>query len=411
MTKIKRLVTFAYVSYLTLWLFVEITVVIWLFATNNLAIFHDGSRAGITDFVVFYIAGKVAASPQRTELFNAAIYKNVFESVTHCTLSNPDMRNYFLPFVHLFMTVFANLPIDLAHLLFITVTTLFGLWSLYLLIKEMGSCNRTYACLLLLGILASGPSCRNWTQGQMTWLYIGLIGLCLRYFFKNQNLKAGVALALCGMKPQYAIYLAAPVLVIKRYRLLLFAGLTELFLLLICGQVFGFSTLATYPQSLNDTELNSLFTNALSMTCLRAFFCLFLSQSGAYKLSLLTNLAGLSIITSICFVALRRSKSVQTLYWVFSSAILASLLFSAHAHFHDCLLIAIPAVLTLPTIVSLKNLRPTLFAWKWCLYTLPISSSVSFCLLFVGIPGNLLMIFIISLLLFCSLRQILSQPT
>ena len=319
------------------------------------------------------------------------------------------MRLSHLPFVPLIMAPFSYLPIDLAHLLFALSTTIFGLFSFLLLIKQTNSDNKSFTPLLLLGIVSSAPCWRNLLQGQIMWLDAGLLALFITYFFAQKNIKGGLALALSSLKPQYAIYLALPAFACKRYWLLFYAAITEIILAIVCYIAYGQQALQNYIQSFNAHEVTSIFTKALAMNCLRPFLCQFLSQTDAYKISIIINLGTLISAALICFLVAKNNPHKQTLRWLFSSLILTALLFSPHAHLHDTLLIAIPAILTLPSLLGTDKLSPTLFIWKWVFYLFPIISWLCYWLWILAGIGNYLLTIIIAILLFCALRQVFLQ--
>ncbi len=390
-----------------MWTICELGQVIWFFLDKNLSIFHSGSQIGITDFVHFYIAGKITSSPLRTEAFNWDAQRQFFESITKIHLSGADFYTPYFPLVFLLMVPFVSLPLEVAHLVFDIITTGFGLLGIWYLLKQLNYLHKPMSAFVVFGILASNASWRNWTQGQIMWLFVGLTAIYLACFVSKKDLQAGVALALSIIKPQYTIYLLIPALALKRWRLLLSFLACDIVLALICARVFSWRQLIKYPDLLNQYELISSSVKTLGMNCLRAFLNLVLPQAEAFRTSVILNLVCLVIMFALCFYFLSRKQDQQTINWVMSLLILAAVLFSPHAHLHDSLLIALPALLTLPGLNTVNSVNQSfsLLSWQWILYLFPLASWFCFFLSLFGLPGNLLLTLMIAVLFVCALRQ------
>lgn len=283
-SKTKRLVIFAYLSYLVMWTICEIGQVIWFFLDHNLSMFHSGGQVGVTDFIHFYIAGKITCSPFRTEAFNWEAQRQFFESLTNIRLTGADFYTPYFPLVFLFMVPFVSLPLELAHLVFDIVTTAFGLFDIWWLVKESGYAAKPISFFVVMGILAANPSWRNWTQGQIMWFFLGLTAIYLACFMSKKELLSGIALAFSTIKPQYTIYLLIPALVLKRWRLLLSFIVSDIILALLCARVFSWQELIKYPAILNQYEQISSSVKTLGMVCLRAFSIYFCHKEQLFDL-------------------------------------------------------------------------------------------------------------------------------
>ena len=401
----RRLAKFGYISFSIMFLVSEIGLLIWHFIKDGFSVPNYGGDIRVTDFVGFYIAGKIAASAQRTDLFNIDTFNHYYKTITGCTTDCLDIRIFHLPFLHLFMIPFASLPIDVAHAVFDIVSTAFGLLALCLLIKQTEKFKKSSALIFLLGILISYPSWDNWLQGQILWLYLGLAAIYCASFLSNNEIRAGIALALLSVKPQYALYLAIPPLICQRYRLLLVAAFSEFILFLICLIAFGPHVLTTYVQEFNHHELSSGYTHPELMNSIRALLTFIFSPENAYHISCMLGMIAFILVTGLSLLAFK--KNSRTIAWIFSLVVVSSLLFSPHAHPHDCLLIAIPAILTLPDLANINKLSPSLFIWKWSLYLFPLTSWVRAANFICAAPGSLMLTAIIGILWLCALRQVL----
>lgn len=110
------------------------------------------------------------------------------------------------------------------------------------------------------------------------------------------------------------------------------------------------------------------------------------------------------LVLSIYFLSGKQNK--QIINWTISLLVIAALLFSPHAHLHDILLLAIPALLTLPGMAGEPAQPISLFLWQWILYLFPLISWFCFFLSLFGLGGNILLTLIMAVLFICALRQV-----
>ncbi len=215
--------------------------------------YKQGNSYGFTDFVHFYLAGKITLSPVRDLFYSWDIQKQFLENLTHCSMSGEDFYTHYLPIVFLMMAPYSLLPIDLSHLLFDLINLSIGLCGCWVLVRHFQWTKSHMAKYVLLGALASMPSWNTLMLGQITWLYLGLICFYIVTLRQNKPIKAGLMLALSIIKPQYAVFLAIPALSLRRYSVLIFAAAWEILFLSFCTLVFGLKALITYPFVLNQT--------------------------------------------------------------------------------------------------------------------------------------------------------------
>jgi hypothetical protein len=177
----------------------------------------------------------------------------------------------------------------------------------------------------------------------------------------------------------------------------------------VCLIYFGPQALKTYLHDFNYHEINDSSINTSLMNCARGLLSIFCSAPLAYEISCSINLFCLALSLGITYFILSKKQNKQILSWLYSTLILLSLLVSPHAHFHDCLLIAIPAMLTLPLLANEVNLSPASFIWKWSLYLLPAITPFCSIVLSRWIPTNWLITAIITLLLACSAKVLFER--
>ncbi len=404
-SKIRGLTTFGYVSFLAMFAIALVIELLYFFFSHNLSLSLQGTNCGFTDFVHFYLAGKITLSPDRAMFYSWETQKHFLETLTQCQITGEDFYTQYVPIVFLLMAPYALLPMDCAHLLFDFVNVIFGLLGCWWLMKHFRWTNNRMAQFVILGALASMPSWNTWYLGQISWFYLGLICFYIACLLDKKDVPAGLALALTIIKPQYALFLGIPALALKRWRLILMAFLWELALFSACTMTFGIKAMLAYPSALNQCEssFKSIHTN--TMFGLSSFLSFFLPHTATYKYGVILLLISLLIITASVAYALKK-KSGVTINWLFANIVLAFILFSPHTHSHDCLLVAIPALLTLPFYATHTEKKPlNLVIWQWIMYLMPIISWISHLLMAANLPGNVLLTFCIVILFVCGIMQ------
>ena len=162
-----------------------------------------------------------------------------------------------------------------------------------------------------------------------------------------------------------------------------------------------------YPKVLNQVEL-SVHTQA--MYCLRPVLELFLRSRVAYISSIFLLLLVFLYLLIIGFTQLKTNSEVKEnsgfIRWLLAVVMVATMLFSPHTHWHDLLLLTIPALLTLP-FTERNQSSVNLICWRIIFYILPIISWVCFVLVSLRLPANFIFTGIMAILFVCGLKQLL----
>jgi len=402
--RVKRLVKFGYISLLlalVLFFFVELSI---LYVSGNLSLYKCRDSYGFTDYVHFYLAGKITLSPERCLFYSWDVQKQFLGKLTHCLITGEDFYTPYLPIIFIMMAPYSLLPLDFSHLLFDFINLAIGLSGCWFVVKHFQGTKNNMSKYVLLGALASMPSWNTLFLGQLTWLYIGLICFFLVALRNNHYIKAGLAIALSIIKPQYAVFLLIPVLSLKRYSVLFAAAIWEILFFAICTFVFGLQALMNYPFAINQAEASAQSVHTQVMYCIRPIIELAFPQQTAYRYSLILYVLVWLVITILGIYGLRKQNSEKAFIWLMAFTILSALLFSPHAHSHDALFLVLPALLTLPSNwANQKSL--TIILWRWIFYLLPILSWAAFLLVAVHLPGNILFTTLVAILTFCAFKQ------
>ena len=403
-SKIRSLIRFGYISFLLLWTLALVGELLLAFFTHNLSLDQQGGQSGFTDFVHFYVAGKITLSPERIMFYSWDVQKHFLENLTHCVITGEDFYTQYVPLVFLLMAPYALLPMESAHLLFDTINLAIGLTGCWFLMKQFNLTKNRLAQLVILGALSSMPSWNTWYLGQISWLYVGIICFYFAFLLRHKSIWAGLALALSIIKPHYALFLAIPSVALGRYRLILFAFLWELLLLAFCIITFGIKALLAYPFALNQCESTFKSIHMNTMYGLASFLSFFLSKTTTYYSGLALLAIGLLAITVFVMFGLKKNAK-PNISWLFSLIVLAALLFSPHSHSHDCLFILIPALITLPLLKANQNQSVGVKFWQWSFYLMPVITWIIHLLTALDLPANALFTALILMLFITAAKE------
>ncbi len=407
LNKLPRLLAFGYTSFLLLWTLALVGELLFAFFTHNLSLDQQGSQSGFTDFVHFYVAGKITLSPERIMFYSWEVQKHFLENLTHCVITGEDFYTQYVPLVFLLMAPYATLPMESAHLLFDTINLTIGLIGCWFLMKELNLTKNRMAYLVILGALSSMPSWNTWYLGQISWLYVGIICFYFAFLLKQKNLWSGLAFALTIIKPHYALFLAIPTLILGRYRLILFALLWEFLLLLLCVTTFGIKAILAYPFALNQCESTFKSIHMNTMYGMASFLSFFFSKTTTYYTGLVLLAIALFSLT-LFFMLYLKKNSEPNMPWLLSSIVLAALLFSPHSHSHDCLFILIPALITLPLLQTNQGQLASIKFWQWSFYLMPIITWVVHLLTALDLPANAIFTALMLVLFIIAVKQFTS---
>jgi hypothetical protein len=388
-------VNLLYVAVLCIFLSGSYQLIAGLLAQKELFVSISNGHLAFSDFVLFYLAGKMTLSPDA---------HNVYDPQTQLAWFNQllapwhlDKPFYFqdMPFVFPLMTPLAHLPMQNAFFVWLAVCIPFGLAALYLILSRETKLSRLQKLAVLLGVLASFPALTNIRMGQQAWFLLAFECLYFCALFAKRDIAAGVALACTSFKPHYSLFFLIPALALKRWKLIASAAIFELGLCILAGITIGWQNVFSYPQILMHAESTKDFLGVASskMISIRGITSLLLPQEIAVPLCFLVMI--LALVGSY-FLWQKLIAQKQDLKFATCLTVLLCLVASPHSHAYDLPLLAILAI-TLPTtdIMAANKLKLNyLRAWclllisypliSWCLPMLAsINLSLPFALFFV----------------------------
>jgi hypothetical protein len=349
----------------------------------------------LIDFSQFYQAGQLAISK-----YSHQIYDPEVQNQWACALVAPYVPakifyNQSVPFLYVLLIPFGLLPYNQAYIAWCLFTMALALLALFLLISRQGYLKGPARGLFLAGVLASIPSYLTIWHGQTTFLLTAAFALMALLLMQKRDLLAGLSLALTTFKPQYMLPFIALAWGMDRKRVLLALCLFEALLMAVAAAFIGPENIIGYPKVLAGAESTSRFigVNPQYMASMRGLLSTFLPHKTAMVITTGLLLAALLPMALIARAVIRRTQLDQSgCRWLISITFVIALIVSPHTHYFDCLLLSIPAALTLPTVdlaalMCKRGSASGLSLWHriWCCILLlypPVSWLINF------IPGG-----------------------
>jgi hypothetical protein len=256
-----------------------------------------------------------------------------------------------------------------------------GLAAMYFL-SSFGKLKGRDRKIFLLAVFCSFPAFNCLWQGNTSFWLLSCLGFYAYFLLKGRDLVGGLFLALSTFKPQYTLMLSIPSLISGRWKLIAAAAVTELLLLAAGGMIIGFENVFNYPHVIANAESNPRFIGVRpeAMVSLRGILS-HLGMGIHDSLSLSSTLMILSLVPVGIFWRLVNGKiataSLELKCWALAMTLVVALTLSPHSHVFDCVLLAFPAVLTLPTLSlvdALKIKERSLRCWSVIFIVYPILS-------------------------------------
>ncbi len=326
------------------------------------------------DFVKYYACGKVALSAERQDAYELSVQLQTLHAILDPYIKQELPKQYdfptdYPPPVYAVMAPVALLPLDIALFLFLLVSIASACTGVFLVTGK----DVRKTVLWMLGISASVLSWRTLAMGQMTWLVMGVMAMFFYFFLKKRDIISGITLAVIALKLQYAIFFLVPVFACRRWNVLRAALVPIIALCAITAFTLGPDFIQTYPQVISRIEGTDPYIR--SMMCIRAMGTIFCPPSVMPFLTGFSMIAGVGACTAAWRFASKRSLECQR--WAAAVTICVALIASPHTHSYDSLLLAVAAMLTLPTLDPFKlftNQPLPMNIWSGALITFPLTS-------------------------------------
>lgn len=340
--------------------------------------FEQEGKLSVADFICFYEAGKLALlnAFQPKSIYNFQAQLNELNQLIAPFSSKLIFAIPYPPQFYMSFSALANFDLSTAYRIWLLLSLSFGSLAVIALAKSRGIFNWISLSFFYFAIFVSIPSQVTLTLGQLTWFNLGLISCFCLFYLKKRDLLAGVFLALSLLKPTIALFIFVYVIVSKRWKLVLSTAASMAALSLASLIMLGWQSFAEYVPYLVAATNSPLFFGTTTMTQVNIHAIASLSgnkliTSGAAYLGMLLGLGMIWFMArkqaeygTIADPSINPPKKVDE--WGLAMSIVIALFCSPHTHYHDCLLLAVSAALTLPTVslAEALKLKDSLRLWS-----------------------------------------------
>lgn len=304
----------------------------------------------LIDFSQFYQAGQLAVSPSAHAVYDSQVQQQWAAHLIAPCVPDKIFYNQSVPFLYVLLVPFGLLPYNQAYVVWCLVTMVLALAALYTLLAKVGYLRGRARFLFLAGVVASLPAYLTIWHGQTAFLLTAAFAVYALALILRRDLMAGAALALTTFKPQYLFPFMAMAAGLGRPRVIIGLLLAESILMAAAALFIGPGNILGYPAVLAHAESSSHFigVNPHYMVSIRGLLSTFLPHRNA----MIITIAALVLALGPLFMAARSRQSAapEKTRWLICITFLVALIVSPHSHYFDCLLLAVPAALTLKTL-------------------------------------------------------------
>ncbi len=405
--KALNLAIFAYGCLVAMWF----CACCWLITSNaikgNLTVVKSDGKIFITDFMHFYRAGKMVLSEDRKNLYDLKVQQDWLNKLVAPYTPTVEMNNQNVPYYWMLFVPLSFLPIDAAHLVWDAVSMSLAIVGVYLLGRNNNSLGKAGNFFLIGLFLASFAGFQTIYIGQSSLFVLGMVSLYWYSFLKGRDVAAGIFLA-SVVKLQYLPFFMIPLLVQRKVKTIIAFGATLAVYLLAVGLLTDWQNVFGYPKALFSIETNT-YVAADRMISLRSILSHFLPQSIVLPASMVLSVASLPLLG---WIWIKAGKNVHAVRSATALTVLIAMLASPHSFEIDCVLLALPAVLTVPAVSLSKfeGLRTIEKAYCLLYFAYPLLSWIIFFAFAASYAAKSVSFALINLILLI-LCWMISSPT
>jgi len=391
--KYQKLARFAVLSFLIMWVITLGNLFFFMFLSPNPPFsYHNlNNRLGMADFVRIYVSAKLAASDDRTHIYDYAPQLKIVKSVLKTNEEPEAADSNYTPHMCVMMTPISLLPLVNAFWVWLGSSCLCGFLSMYWILKRERHFNNWTTAITMLAVFGSINSMNVLLTGQTTWFLLTMFTAFYWAMIHQKEVAAGIALAFTTIKPQYSLYFVIGIIAKRRWTALLTFAAAVSIMLGYAAYQLGWENVLNYPKLMSAKEISPEFYPA-KMCCMRGLLTMFLPIDTALKASGVIQILSLPFVFKLWMSG---KDNIEKRKWTLSITMLLSLVLGTHVNAYDCLLVALPAMLTMPDIspfVIWKIPCKPLKVWSLLMLSYPIAGWALGSNNYVFLPLNIALV-------------------
>ena len=323
------------------------------------------------DFVRFYAMGKLSASPDRLHVYDAQTQLDWVNAVIYPASRPHVLYMEYPPWAFLPLIALAYTRLDIAYIGWSVLSVVAACGGAFVLRRCNPELRAGDAAVLMLAACGSYVAFNCLVAGQLAMFLLLLLSLFFWALRGQRNWLGGCVLGLISIKLQYLPFLLIPLVVLKRWRMMVSYAVAQAALLAAAGLWFGWASIAAYPQSLlsSETHVGLVYNSVNSMVSLRGLLAPLVSKQASAYFGFVTMACGLALTWWLW-----RAERDRERRWSMALTPLIAIVFCPHSYLYDVLVLAVSAALTLPSF-SLRRLAgltpPAYRMWAFVLAIYP----------------------------------------
>lgn len=313
-------------------------VVLKLFVTNGMYLFEHDPKA--MDFLAFY-TGASLLFQNPTEMYSLLEQIKLQHQLLPITKSATVFLPFFNPpFVALFLSPLALLPILYAYTIWTSINILLLVLMCFLLYKHL-PISKPYKIVAIFALLTFIPVLSSLLLGQLTFLTTFLMLLIWIALKTNKDMRAGLLFSFMLMKPHFFFLPLLGFIIQRRWHVIKGIALGTSILVVISYLIVGIGGMHEYVNLLtNAATWNTGYgIDIKAQHSLQTLF-LIIFQTNTLSEIRIPWIIAVSIIACGTLYSWRMRYSFDSSVFAlqFGLILVATLLISPHTHFHDFML-------------------------------------------------------------------------
>lgn len=324
---------------------------LWKIQINDPEIYYTA------DFVAFYTAGKIASEQSPAIVYAQPEQLHIQEELREKKIISSDLLSYnHLPYLIPVLKLVINESYTSSFARWALLLFAFNIANAFILLKILPVKKQAERIILFVGIILFYPSFISILKGQDTLIMLLGISLWTLGLLQKKNHLAGIGLSLATLRPHIALILAIPFL-FKRQKVFWWFAASASLLAFFSIFLVGIQGSLDFIELLRISSRGEGYQlNMESMFNLVGVFARFFPT---LSYNFLEIIGWTGFILAIVSLSILWAKSEEVNEALVGTAIILSLFFAPHLHYHDLALLLIPLLITLKIANKKRKLPST----------------------------------------------------
>ncbi len=312
---------------------------------NRLLLSVNNGAFKAQDFVRYYLSGYIASSADAHQVYDTAVQNRYFQDLVFQQIgfrTDEQLLTHYTPIVFPFCVALAALPLNEAYKVFFLASVFAVVTTLPLALNASGRRPWYLILAVFIAVTCNSQAVIAIRMGQPSWLILALECLFYWSWLKKRDWLSGLSVGLLFFKPHYGLFFLTPLVVARRWRAVLYCGVTACILLSLGGLIVGFDNVINYPKVILKNDGEIIWRGIVS---LRYIANMFYENAQAVQISLVVMLLGL---TANLLIWWREKPHQLNQTWLICCTVLLCLFTSPHTYHYDLTMLGLLAVSLAP---------------------------------------------------------------